>query len=57
MMAPVIATCQGSAGTVRKYAMPDTVTAFYSLGLSAYRCNGINGWLELSLMPGSAGCD
>ncbi|MFD9964012.1 hypothetical protein [Amycolatopsis sp. NPDC058986] len=53
----VIAKCQDRAGTVRRYTMPDAVTAFYCLGLSAHRCNGINGWLEFSLMPGSAGCD
>lgn len=46
-----------TTGTVTPYTMPDTVTAFYALGLSAHRCNGIDGWLELALMPGTAGRD
>jgi hypothetical protein len=53
----VTVKCQDRAGTVRRYPMPDTVTAFYALGLSAHRCNGINGWKELENMPGLAGCD
>lgn len=44
-------------GLIRTITMPDIVTAFYSLGLSAERCNGINGWLALELMGGTAGCD
>jgi len=46
-----------TTGLVRTYTMRDPVSAFYALGLSAGRCNGIDGWLALSLMPGSAGCD
>ncbi len=53
----VTAKCQDATGTVRRYPMPDAVTAFYALGLSAHRCNGINGWKELANMPGFAGCD
>jgi hypothetical protein len=46
-----------ATGDVARYTMPDTVTAFYALGLSAHRCNGIDGWLTLALMPGTAGRD
>ncbi|GAA1020458.1 MULTISPECIES: hypothetical protein [Amycolatopsis] len=53
----VTAKCQDHAGTVRRYPMPDTATAFYALGLSAHRCNGIDGWRELGTLPGIAGCD
>jgi hypothetical protein len=33
------------------------IDAFMRLGLSATRCNGIDGWLTMTLMPGSAGRD
>jgi hypothetical protein len=55
---PVTVQCQDTTtGRVTRYTMPDTVTAFYALGLSAHRCNGIDGWLALSLLPGTAGRD
>lgn len=44
-----------TTGDVRSYEMPDTVTAFYALGLCAGRCNGINGWLAFSLGFGGGG--
>lgn len=53
----VTASCQDDAGTVRRHDMPDVVTAFYALGLSAHRCNGIDGWRELANQPGLAGRD
>lgn len=53
----VTVRCQDPSGTVQRYPMPDTVTAFYALGLSAHRCNGINLWNELANMPGLAGRD
>lgn len=53
----VIVKCQDPAGTVRRYPMPDTATAFYALGLSAHRCNGIDLWKEFDNLPGMAGCD
>lgn len=46
-----------TTGRVTRYTMPDVVTAFYALGLCAHRCNGINGWLEMAMMPGTAGRD
>lgn len=48
--------CQRT-GVVVPIEMSDALTAFYALGLCASRCNGIDGWLELSLMPGTAGRD
>lgn len=53
----VTAKCQDPAGTVRSYPMPDTATAFYALGLSAHRCNGINLWKGLGTLHGISGCD
>lgn len=50
-------TCQDKHGKTRKYRMPDVATAFYCLGLSAHKCNGVDGWREFSLMPGWAGSD
>lgn len=44
-------------GVITPYDMPDAVTAFYALGLCASRCNGIDGWSTMSLMPGTAGRD
>jgi hypothetical protein len=44
-------------GRVRTYTMPDVATAFSTLGLHAERCNGINAWREMELMPGTAGRD
>lgn len=44
-------------GDVKPYAMPDAATAFYALGLCASRCNGIDGWARMALMPGTAGRD
>ncbi|QWF81027.1 hypothetical protein [Amycolatopsis sp. CA-230715] len=54
----VTVECQDTTtGKVRRYSMPDTVSAFYALGLSAHRCNGTCAWNELANMPGLAGCD
>lgn len=53
----VTARCQDDAGTVRDYEMPDVATAFYTLGLSTHRRNGINLWRELDNLPGLAGRD
>jgi hypothetical protein len=55
---PVTVQCQDTTtGRTTRYTMPDTVTAFYALGLCAHRCTGIDGWLELALTPGTAGHD
>jgi len=48
--------CQRT-GVVVPLELRDTITAFYALGLCASRCNGIDGWLELAVMPGTAGRD
>lgn len=47
----------GSTGHVTVHEMPDPVTAFYALGLSVERRNGIDGWLYMTLAPGLAGRD
>ena len=46
-----------ATGAVSAYDMSDAVTAFYALGLSWERCNGIDGWLSLAVLPGTAGRD
>jgi hypothetical protein len=48
--------CQ-TTGTVKKYQMADPISAFYDLGLTAQRCNGINDWFGGVNLPGSAGRD
>lgn len=53
----VTARCQDHAGTVRAYQIPDVASAFYTLGLSAHRRNGINLWRALDNLPGLAGRD
>uniref|UniRef100_UPI003F49B39B hypothetical protein n=1 Tax=Amycolatopsis sp. CA-096443 TaxID=3239919 RepID=UPI003F49B39B len=54
----VLVTLQDrKTGRKTRYEMTDAVIAFYALGLSAHRCNGIDGWLEMTLMPGTAGRD
>lgn len=42
----VIVKKQDGSGRVHTYLMADPATAFYVLGLSARRCNGIDGWSE-----------
>jgi hypothetical protein len=55
---PVTVQCQDTAtGRVTRYITSDTVTAFYALGRCAHRCTGIDGWLELALVPGLAWAD
>lgn len=50
--------CQNpTTGKISTYEMTDVPTAFYALGLSAHRCNGVDGWAELANMPGAAGRD
>lgn len=44
-------------GRIREYHFADLVIAWWSLGLSAHTCNGIDGWLVMALMPGTAGRD
>jgi hypothetical protein len=44
-------------GRVRTYRFGDVAAAFYGLGLSVERCDGIDGWGEMAAMPGSAGRD
>src|SRR5512136_2073438 len=48
-----------TTGKIRTFDVHSTVVeAFYSRGLCAGdNPNGINGWLEMELMPGSAGRD
>lgn len=46
-----------NTGKIRRFQMASVVDAFYSLGLSVERCNGIDGWLEMALAPGTAGRD
>jgi len=44
-------------GLIRIYGFQDVVTAFSALGLRTEYCNGINGWLEMSSLLGSASTD
>ncbi len=54
----VTVRCQNpTTGRIRTYQMPNLVAAWFVLGLSAHRRNGIDGWAELAAMPGTAGRD
>lgn len=46
-----------NTGRVRTYTFPDVATAFWILGLRTERCNGVNAWLEMGTLPGTAGSD
>jgi len=46
-----------NTGRVSTHTFPDVATGFCTLGLHTERCNGVNAWLEMGTLPGTAGSD